>query len=60
MERLKTRIKNFMSRMTPDDTRFLARPRPPRFWDAKLTVLAAGGLVLLSILIDVLRHLVTR
>jgi len=49
------RQKDFMPWYSENDTRFLARPRPPGVRDVKITLLAVVALVLLAFAIDAIR-----
>jgi hypothetical protein len=52
--------KDFMPWYSENDTRFLARPRPPAMRDVKLTIWAVAVLVFLSIGIDAIRLLLSH
>jgi hypothetical protein len=54
------RPKDFMPWYSENDTRFLARPRPPRVRDVKITLWAVAVLVLLAIAIDAIRLWLSR
>ena len=49
-----------MSCNPENDTRFLTQPRPPRFYDLKITAWAAGALVLISFVIDTVLSFLQR
>jgi hypothetical protein len=52
--------KDFMPWYSENDTRFLARPRPPGVRDVKVTLWAVAALVLLAIAIDAIRFVLSR
>jgi hypothetical protein len=49
-----------MSSHPENDTRFLTQPRPPSFYDLKITAWAVGALVLISFAIDTILSLLHR